>query len=94
METLQDTTVEEAQAPPPRPTPEEVHQLRQQLAKAEYDKLMANPPSRQVVRDFLNERAMAFIRENTHGFIPRSQRRKAAREIAKRAFKQAALGGK
>ncbi len=75
----------------PLPTPEEIEVGKQALAKAQYEEMMAHPPSRQAVRKFLNERANGFMSQKM-GHLSRSERRRNASIMSKRVAK-AALGG-
>lgn len=70
---------------------ERAHQARDQ-----YDSFMKSFPSKQAVQEFLFERANNFLAEKSaktgngnHIVVPRKQRRKVAREIAKRLTKAA-----
>ena len=49
------------------------------------DNLIANPPTRQVAREFLFTQAQEFLRADPNqNHLPRSQRRLIARDIANR----------
>jgi len=74
------------------PTPEELAEAKRALARAEFEQVTKNPPSRQALFSFLHNRAMAYVSQKASG-VPRRERRVAARKLAKSVAKKARAGG-
>jgi hypothetical protein len=57
---------------------------------AKLEDILASNPSKQVLKHFLFDRAKDFTAKTLTGKLPRSERRKHARELAKRFAKSIA----
>ena len=74
---------------PPLTPEEEV--LRTQAVE-KFNKVMETKPSRQVIKKFLNDKAMAYLRQTSLQTLTRKQRRQAARQVSNRIAVKALAG--
>ena len=58
----------------------------------DFKKVIATKPGRQQMRRFLNDKAMAYLRQTSLQTLTRKQRRQAARQVSNRIAVKALAG--